>query len=199
MSSETEIANAALTLLGEKRISSLDDSSKPARELKAIFTITRDALLAGYNWSFAMARTKLSPLADVPAFDYGLQFLMPTECLRVIQISQIYVGADLTDYRNYDTSEYVIEGRNILTDLDNPLPIRYVKRITDTTLFIPNFVSAFAAKLAYDGAEPITQSGSKKDRAMQQYKTELSIAIRANAIELPPRKLPDDEWLLSRL
>ena len=199
MASEVQIVNVALTLLGEARIMSVDDDVKAAREAKALLEINRDALLAGYNWSFAMFRQQLSALATVPAFGYGVQYLLPTECLRIVQVGQFFHGLDLTDYRGGSTEEYQVEGRNILTDLGAPLNFRGIKRVTDTTLFSANFAKAFAAYLAVDLAEPLTQSDTKRDRALQQLKREISLAIRANAIELPPKKLADDEWLMSRL
>jgi len=199
MASEVEIVNIAMTLLGETRIISLDDDTKPAREAKAIFAADRDALLAGYNWSFAMARQQLSVLATPPVFRYLNQYLLPADCLRVVQVGTFFHGVDLTDYRGCSTEEFQIEGRNILTDLGAPLDFRYVKRVIDATLFSANFVKAFGAQLAADLAEPLTQSDTKRARALDQFQTEINLAIRANAIELPPKKLADDEWIMSRL
>lgn len=199
MASNVEIVNAALTLLGESRIISLDDDVKPARESKAIFDMCRDALLAGYNWSFAMERVKLSAMVDAPSFGYSLQYQMPSDCLRLVMVGDSYVGLDLTDYRGSPTEEFAIDGRRILTDMAAPLPIRYVKRVEDSQQFHPNFVKMFSAKLAMDLCESLTQSDTKYQRARDIFKDELMLAIRANAIELPPRKLPDDEWLMSRL
>ena len=199
MSSEVEIANAALTLLGESRISSLDDDVKAAREIKAMFTISRDALLAAYNWSFAKARASLLSDVAVPPFGFGIQYTLPSDCLRILLINEVYVGVDLTDYRGQPTEIYSIEGRKILTDLGAPLLLRYVTRVTDTTQFAAPFTKAFAGQLAEDTCEAITQSDSKRERAIQYKHKALSDAIRANAIELPPQKLADDEWLVSRL
>jgi hypothetical protein len=196
--SQVSIVNAALTLLGESRILSMDDDTKAAREAKAMWDISRDALLAGYNWSFAMARAQLSALVDAPAFGFDYQYNFPADALRLIQIGDYYVGADLSDHRMSDVREYMIEGRSILTNLGAPLNVRYVARVEDPAQYIPNFCKALAAQLAYDLAEALTKSGTKKDRAENQLVKEIRLAVRANAIELPPDKLPDDEWLLSR-
>lgn len=199
MASEAEIVNLGLTLLGESRISSLDDPVKPAREAKAIFDMTRDALLAGYNWCFAFARVQLPELADAPVFGFDNQFLLPADCLRVVMVGNVYVGADLTDYRSASAEEFTIEGRNILTDWNAPLDLVYVKQVTNTAIFQANFTKAFGAQLAMDLCEALTQSDTKRDRAEKAFNREISLAIRANAIQLPPKKLPDDEWLLARL
>lgn len=199
MASEVEIANVALTLLGEARIASIDDDVKAAREVKAIFAIARDALQAGYNWHFAKTREKLTALADAPSFGYAYQYQLPTKCLRIIQIADYFPGIDLTDYRGASTEEYQIEGRRILTDFTAPMNFRYVQQVTDTSQFAANFTMMFGAYLAQLLAEPLTQSDQKRARATEQMARELALAVRANAIELPPQKLADDEWLISRL
>lgn len=199
MAADTDIVNVALTLLGESRISSIDDDIKPAREAKAIFDICRDALLSGYNWSFAKARVQLSAMADAPEFGWDYQYQLPPDCVRIISIGEYYVGAaDLTDYRGSDTSAFTIEGKRILTNLGAPLYLQYVKSVTDTGQFDASFTKTFAAQLAMDLAEALTQSDTKRDRAEVAFKREINLAIRSNAIQLPPVKLPDDEWLRSR-
>lgn len=199
MASETDIVNVAMTLLGESRIMSMSDNAKPAREAKAIFEITRDALLAGYTWSFAKTRVQLSALANAPLFDYQYKYQLPADCLRIVAVGQYHVGLDMSDYRGKTTREFEIEGRELLTNLTAPLNLRYIKRTTDTTLFAACFTKAFAAKIAADLAEPLTQSETKRARATAEFDKEISLAIRSGAIELAPDKLASDEWLVSRL
>lgn len=199
MASQSDVVNMALTMLGEVRIMSLDDASKPAREAKAVYDITLDALLAAYNWSFAKDRTTLASLSTAPAFGYDYQFTIPGSMLRIISIADYYVGLDLSDYKTSIDAPFSIEGRKILCSIMTPLPVIYVKRITDVTQMTPNFIMAFAAKLAMVLAEPLTQSDSKYAKAERAYTKEIATAIRTNAIEMPPQKLPDDEWLMSRL
>lgn len=199
MASDVEIANVALTLLGTDRIMSLSDNVKAAREIDAVYTIARDGMLGAYNWSFAKTRAKLPELATAPAFEYLHQYAMPEDCLRLMFVGDYYAGLDLTDYRGASTKLFEIEQRNILTDIGAPLNIKYVKRIEDPELFPPAFVNCFAAELAYMVAEAITESNTKKEFAAAQRRHYVNLAIRANAIELPPEKLPDDEWLIARL
>lgn len=199
MASEVEVVNVGLTLLGESRIASLDDNTKPAREAKAIFAHTRDSVLASHNWNFAKTRVALPALVDAPPFQFNTKYQLPSDCLRLIELNDYFVGIDLTDYRGSDTTEFAIEGREILTNWAAPLNIKYIKRVTDASQFDPCFVTTMGARLAMDLCEALTQSDSKWQKAAQQYKMEISNAIRVNAIALPPRKLADDEWLLSRL
>lgn len=199
MATIVDIVNVGLTLLGESRIASLLDNSKPAREANAIYEQVRDSLLAGYTWSFAKARAQLPASATPPLFEYANAFQLPAGCLRITMVGDFYVGVDLTDYRGSPTQEFTIEGREILTNLGAPLNLKYINRVEDSTQFSPNFCSAFSAKLAEKLAESLTQSDSKRGRAEAAFNNEIRLAIRANAIELPPQKFADDEWIMSRL
>ncbi len=200
MSSDVALVNLSLTLLGEARIISLDDNVKPAREAKAVYELVRDAALASHDWNFAKTRAQLSALVDAPTgSQFGVQYQLPSDCLRAIFVGDYYTGADLTDYRGSPTEEYSIEGRRILTNMAAPLNLQYIKRVTDPTQFDPCFRTAFSARLAEVLAEPLTQSDVKRQRAGDAYGRALMEAVRVNAISLPPRKLADDEWLLSRL
>lgn len=202
-----EIVNMALTMLGESRIVSMSDNIKPAREANTIYVMTKDSLLGGYNWSFAKTRVILTASVTPPAFEYGLAYNLPADCLRVLFVGDYYVGVDMADYRGAPTELFTIEGRQILTDLgtktppstDNKMNIRYVKKEDDVTKFSPNFTAALVAKLAANLAEPLTQSDTKRARADAAFKDEIKLAIRSNAIELPPQKIADDEWILARL
>lgn len=199
MASEVTAVNAALTLLGDSRIISLDDEQKPAREAKAIFEIVRDAVLAAHNWRFAKARAQLAQMVTPPKFQYSYKYQLPSDCLRVVMVGDFYMGMDLTDYRSAPVEEMVIEGREILTNLGAPLNLKYIRKVTDVAQWDPCFLKTFAAQLAMDLCEPLTQSQTKFDKAERTYRKEVADAIRVNAIEQAPVKLADDEWLLSRL
>lgn len=197
--SDVKIVNIALTMLGEERILSLDDDIKAARDAKAVYDTVRDALFGAYTWSFAKTRTLLAADATAPVFGFARSFPMPVDCLRLVLVNEIYAGVDLTNYRGSPVQDFTIEGRNILTNYPAPLPVRYIRRVTETGLYIPSFDMALAAALAESLAEPLTQSNSKKEYAAAQLRMHIRNAVKANAIELPPEKLADDEWIMSRL
>ncbi len=200
MASQSSVVNFALTILGESnRIVTIDDDTKPAREAKALWDIARDAAQAAHNWNFAMARVQLNALTDVPPFGYGYKYAIPNTALRLVQIGDIWPGVDLTDYRGSNTSEFTLEEGCILTDMGAPLNLRYIKRVEDVGKFDALFNMTLSCKLAELLAEPLTQSSTKRNDARIQFERSLSDAIRANAIQLPPQKLADDEWLMCRL
>jgi hypothetical protein len=199
MASSVEISNSALTKLGAKRIMDLADTQKEAREINAIFTIRRDYLLRCYNWSFAMKRASLSALVTTPISGYTTEYQLPSDCLRVVQVSDHWDIPGMADYLNSPDEEmYRIEGKKILTNLGAPLKIRYSRQVTNTGDFDSAFVEVFASDLAFTVAEALTQSNSKKEAAREDRREAIMMAIRSNAIELPPQMLPDSSWVLSR-
>lgn len=199
MASQVEIANRALTKLGAARIISFADDNKQSRSVNSMFNVVRDAELRAHLWSFTIKRDSLPALTTTPAWGYEYEYQLPPDCLRLLEVDDIYPGPNLDDYRNANTQEFTIEGRKILTNKDAPLKIRYVSRVADTTQWDATFVEAFACRLAMEMCEDLTQSSSKKESVKDDYNTAIMMAIRANAIELPPQDLPDDSWVMSRL
>lgn len=198
-SSDTQIANRALTKLGEQRLLSLGDDTNAGRTLSSMFEQVRDAELRRYNWKFAMKRASLTALVAAPAFGYQSQYPLPPDFLRLVQVGEYYVRP-FTKARAPWSVERLSDdsGQAILTDLDAPLAIRYVSRVANVGLFDPLFVEAFACKLAMEACEAITQSSDKRAAAERGYRFALSEAARCDAIENPPDELPIGTWLESR-
>lgn len=199
--SETAIANGALIKLGEQALLGdiTDQGNAFARILNAQYPDTRDALLRSFRWKFAMKRASLPADADVPDWGYAAQYQLPADYLAIDQVSDIYVGLDMSDYRNMDAAEWAIEGQKILTDFTAPLPIRYVARIEEVGLFDPVFADLLSTKLAFDCCKAITGSESAKEGLRTDMQTAVRNALRVNAIERPPQPLPDDSWMIGRL
>ena len=199
MASDTLICNKALTKLGSARILTLSDDSKQAASCNAIYETVRDAELRAHLWNFSLARASLPSLVSVPDWGFTKEFQLPADCLKVFQVNDIFVGLSLSDYRNSDESEFAIEQGKILADFASPLKIRYVKRQTDAGSFDALFVDTLACRMAYELAEDLTQSATKKQSALQDYQLSIRTAVRNNAIERPPSPIPDDSWMIARL
>ncbi|WP_151038937.1 hypothetical protein [Mycobacterium tuberculosis] len=199
MASQVDICNRACTKLGAARITDITENSKSARVMNSLWNTVRQAELRRRTWKFATARTTLAALATPPAWGYNNAFQLPPDFLRLVQVNDTFAVPALTDYRDQDDSAYVIEGSQIFTIFNAPLKLRYIRDITDPGLFDALFVEAFAAKLAYEACEEITQSLSKRQQAMEDYKQALRDATVAGAIERAPQGFPDDSWMLIRL
>ena len=197
--SDVAIANLALTKIGDLRITSLSDNTKPAREVNAVYSMLRDKLQRTYNWRFCVKRAVLAAESTAPVFDYSYQYPVPSDCLRILQINAYYPAPDLSDLISSGGQEYVLEGGKILTRSSGSMNLRYLARISDPTKFDTSFDEAFASSIAYNVAEALTQSDGKKNAALRDYRMALSEAIRANAIENPPESIADTTWLTVRL
>ena len=198
MASQVQIANRALTKVGESRIMSMSDDVEAARTADSLWDIVRDAELRTRKWKFSISRTSLAALASAPSWGFDYQYQLPTDCLRVLQVGEYYPGVSLSDYRNSDTAEWRVEGRVIMSNDSAPLKIRYISRVEDTEQWDSAFVEAFACRLAVELAERLTQSNTKRQLAWDEYKQAVALAVRADAIEAAPEPLPDSEWVLAR-
>lgn len=197
--SEVAIANAALTKLGDEPILNPAEDTHRARTMLGRFAAVRDAELRRRRWRFAIARVSIAALSTAPAFDYARQFPLPNDYLRLIEGGDIRSYADLSDYRGSTSAAlYSIEGRRILTDLGDPLDIRYIKRVTDTAMFDSAFSEALAARLAYECCKRITGNDAERDRCLEDYRMAIKEAARANALESPPQPIADDTWITAR-
>lgn len=199
MASQVEIANRALTKIGEARILALTDDVESARVVSSLWDTVRDAELRARTWNFSVRRTSLAADAATPSWGYDYQYTLPTGCLRILQVSEYFPSVSLTDYRNASESMWQVEGGKIQTDEAAPLKIRYVASVEDTGSWDAGFAEAFACRLAAECCEKLTQSNTKRQMAWDEYNAAIKAAIRADAIENPPEPLPDDGWVMSRI
>lgn len=196
--SEVAICNAGLTKMGAATITALTDNNDRARVMNQRYAATRDTELRKRRWKFSITRASLPALASTPDSDYAYEYQLPVDFLRLIEGGDIADTADLTDYRNGKSDLYSIEGGKILTNLPPPLHIRYIRRVTDTALFDSAFTEYLSCVLAFDNCERITQSDTKKESLRQDMKQAGRDAVRAGALEAPPRQQADSEWVAAR-
>lgn len=148
MASQVDIANMALAKVGDFYISSMTEGTKQATYVGIFWDICRDSLLASYPWNFAMGRAQLALLAGSPVSVYNYRYQLPNDCLRIIEVSRdaTFDGSASIDYR--------VEGREVLTN-ETALYVKYIRKVTDTTMFTPLFNRLLACDLAVFLAEPL--------------------------------------------
>jgi hypothetical protein len=196
MASQIEICNLALTELGQPHITALG-SGEAGRFFAANYENLLLAALRSHVWGFAKARASLPALTSTP-IGYAYEYALPEGYLRAIQVGDYSPGLSRTNYRDNEKELFAIEQGKILTDMAAPLYLQYIKRVSEG-MFDPIFVVAFACQLASSGCYRITNSNSKQDRVDQKLRETMDTARTIGAIEIPPKKLPDDEWVMSRL
>ena len=189
MSSVVDICNRALQKLGASRIVSLTENNVSARACNLAYEPVRDAELRAHTWNFAVKRVELAADATAPVYGYAYAYTLPSDCLRLLK----------NDHQeNFYSSLWKLEGRKILTDESAPLPIRYVYRVTDTTIFDAIFTEMVASKMAYEMCEELTQSNAKKEAAAADYKSAMREARKINAFENLPAEQETDSWITVR-
>jgi hypothetical protein len=174
----------SLILLGEKLITSLNDTGKPAQLLNAVYTIVRDECLRDHHWNFAIEREALVLDSTAPAFGFASRFTLPPGCLKVIVAEPDYV-------------DYVTEGGYLLTD-EEAISIQYVKRVTDESLFDVKFVNFFATKLAAKISYNLTANAGREESLLKQSIMELAGAKAVDGQESSPAEIIADTWINSR-
>jgi len=185
--SEVAICNMALASVGRgAQITSLDEASQAARACKLRYPYARDACLRAYDWNFAAKRAELAKNAAAPAFEYANAYDLPADCLIV---RSVFDG---------ESEKWVVEGRQILTDMGDPIFIKYTSAVTDAVRFDPLFVDALAARIASDIAVQLSESVSRSQGLWQVYQAKLVEARRRDAQEGQPERLPSGDWLDAR-
>lgn len=168
MASQTDIANLALSLIGESAISSINDpSDKPSRICLVNYAQALDETLSLARWSFAKKQVGLSKLTDAPLFKWTAAFQLPSDFIRLCEVE----GVDAF----YPKEFFDIQGRKLFCGLDSDneedesLHIEYIRREDDPTLYSPLFVEALAYRLAIKISVPLTNSDAKARTLMQTF------------------------------
>jgi hypothetical protein len=190
MPSVVDICNRALQKLGASRIISLSDDTVSGRACNVAYESVRDRELRRHPWNFAITRESLASEVATPEYGYDYQYPLPSDCIRVLPNDQ-----------NEGTYEiaYKIEGRKLLSNSSGPIYLRYISKVSDTTLFDTLFVEVLACAMAMEMCEELTQSNSKRQLAAEEYKALILEARRTNAFEQVPIEPATDTWITSRL
>lgn len=170
---EIEICNLALGAVGAEKISDLNDASVEANECKIWYPLARDAVLEDRLWSFAKTKFEATRLLTAPAFDWAYAYQIPASVLRIH-------GVDDGTGRWEVPFEKV--GRELHTDAES-LRVVAVQRVTDTSIFSPNFCVALAARLAAELAVPLRESRSLMVDNLALYRDKLKEATATDGAQ----------------
>lgn len=184
MASIVDICNRALSKLGASRITALTDNSTAAKACNNAYELVRDGVLRAHVWNCTVERAALAPLTASPEYGFNYQYQLPGDCIKLLEADTSY--------------QWTVEGRKILTDEGTSLKIRYQKREEDPNQYDPLLVEAIASRMAYEMAEEITQSNSKKEAAWRDYTALLTEGRLRDSQEQSPAELYEDDWVNAR-
>lgn len=198
--SPVQIANLALVRMGARTISALEEDSEEARKISLVSDIVIATEMRNYLWSFALARTSLPALGSTPAWGFKYEYQLPSDLLRLVQVNDVWIFPTVRDSVQSSTVFYAIEGRKILTDLGAPLKIRYIRDLTDdSTQWDPSYISVAAFREAIETCVSITGSLEKLQMMQKGYTSELRLARRVGALEVPAETIADGSWIDARM
>lgn len=204
-----DIANAAMTKLGARRVTAgflTAPTNENERLLAECFARLRDAELMLNTWRFALKYDSWAVSAVAPAWRWGYAYPLPGDFIRLVSLeenSTPYVWAgepDWTIAAHPSTSAAdapMISA--LLTDYTAPLKVSYIQQVTDPDRMHPLFREALAARIAMELAQPITQDANKRAAAANEYAVGISRAAMVDAIMAPPDETTAEPWLTARM
>ena len=177
-----------MTILGAKRINSLTEDVKNARECNAIYELVRNSVFTDHLWTFAQKRVALVENATAPVWtdDFvTIRYDLPADFM---QLNLVNIRGALVR----------LEGGKLLSDTSE-LQIKYTFEKTDSTGFTPKFIEAFAARLAAELAVPITNKSIRAERLFTiYYEKKLPQAISIDSQPGTPTPASDNQWTNAR-
>lgn len=195
MSTETDLVNTALGMIGYDPINDINDlNDMRSKVAKRLYPNARDATLRSVHWNCATIWSPaLGELATNPASDeWGHAYNLPTNpyCLKV---QRILAGThvDRVHYKHptqiaYKVAVSQITGeapaRILLCD-QSPVKIVYTARILDVTMYDPNLWDAIAERLAADFAGALVKDGKLKTAMLQSWAVKYEIAAGVDESE----------------
>lgn len=194
MASEVDICNLALSHLGERAvITSINppDQSKYAADAGQFYTLARDATLEFFVWDFATVRVQLAAVTnDVQSWQYAYQ--LPSDCLKPREVFEVGSADDHADF------PFLVENRTLYTNVEDAV-LRYTRKVTDTGLFSPGFVSACSVLLASYMAGPVTKSQKVANELFARFTAMGRMAAASNANNSNFSKYQGAPWIRNRL
>lgn len=185
-STEVEAANIALvSFLGERPITSLSDNNARARVVRVAFGAARDEVLQGHNWNFAtgyiVPAARVAPAAGWPG-PFTKRYALPEDCIKLRSIE--FAEADEWSVLSVaaDAAGTAAEVKVLATSLTAP-SCCYTRRVENVQLWSPQFLTAFAHKLAEMCAPSLARSTSKADSEAAKSQAAIDIASQNDSKE----------------
>lgn len=173
---QSAIVNQALSRLGStERISSIDDDKEVAKHAAAHWDAILRHLAGKHPWNFAITRAEIPTVSTTPAHGWAYAYSLPADCLRFLPPR----AGDDTFY------ECEVEGGEILTDCEAPLPVRFISSalLDNTSKWPPYFAEAVEIELAARMCEAVTGASGMQRDLYQMASDSLRDAKRRDGLE----------------
>jgi hypothetical protein len=180
MTTATDLANRALSHIGEMSITDITDTeSKAARTCNGLYQSIIDETLREHRWNCAIDRQTLSELSEEPNHGFEHAFQLPSDFLRLLEVNG-------EQFDGSDQFHEIEEGKRLLS-YSSTAEIRYVKRI-EIHEFDPLLAKAVSAGLAAAICIPLTKDAKMQAQLEALKARAISKAQRVDAIEVGSRE-----------
>ena len=194
VTSETEIANLALTRLGHFEITALTENTKAGRLCNRHYVSSRASTLRPHPRNSPTRPPDLARGTPEPAFEYTYQFPLPSDFLKIIRTEDESAGY-IEDYRIEGTAS---DGLCLLS-YEEAVAIEYIARVEDVAQYDALFVDVLAQRLAMEICVPLTDNSTLYKNVSDIYQMKLREARSVDAQEGTPRDPVVDYWLSARI
>lgn len=196
-SSTTQIANLALSHIGQSRIESLSEESTEARWANELYPIARDYVTEHPSliWRHAKRTLTLETADNDRDDDFAYAYTRPSDCLL---FRYILSSSGAFDPRY--PIRFECEGAVIYTDESLARGV-YTRQQTDVTLFVPSFTDAVGWYLAHLLVQPLRQENRLLETTLGGYGRALAHAVACGAAEQVYIKTADEaapDWIMGR-
>lgn len=210
MSSEADVCNTALSIIGSRAvIAALDppDGTMESRLCRIFYAPARRAALALGSWSFARKRVALAAVAAVGE-SWAYAYTKPSDCLKPLFIPtvgpyhNVFHEAWVRDHQGtYSpsreaTADYIVEGQTILTNEPEAVLV-YMVDVPEVPRWSPPFFDVVALMLAARLAGPIIKGAAGGQVAESLSKQAAQRAAEAEASDANASQEPSWNFIPS--
>lgn len=178
--------NQALRLLAQPQMQDVADTGEDGDQLRSAWQAAVEICHEATEWDHAIKRWQCNRLAATPTSGYDYYYVVPADCLRIIDISETGEPSDrLLDYK--------IEEGKIATNAQTV----YIRYVSDDAMNNPGrwsqtFGYFVATELAAQCAPMLNQSAL--EHIVKERKKAKSDAIGLDAAQGPARRRPHGAW-----
>ena len=181
------IVNAALVLVGAKKISSLTDNSKSARLASDLYEVNlKNVFGLPHNWKFATTRRTLSEYGTEPISGYDKQYLIPEDSQRIIAMVEEDDDEIQFKWRREfvrDTSVTPAREYDVVLTNEETVRIKYVALREDPARYPGWFVKLLYTSLAVMLSQPLKQSKQDREQLRSMEVFALNDALAGDSAE----------------
>lgn len=203
---QIQIVNRSLQLLGSRPISNIQENSTGARAMNRAYQPVLLSELRKRYWGFSIKRIEIAAAATGPIFGKANYFPLPGDYLQLAPPDNNYETTAIIGPPGLATftgqNDWQIEntgnGLAIASDETSSIQVRYVSSAITESMFDVLFAEGFAVALALETCEEVTQSNTKLMNLGKLYDSTMGEAQKRNAFEMQPVRAPIDSWITRR-